>query len=99
MDIEELTPGADGEGGVNAPERSATIGAERRRRLLQAELDRLVEVVAEQIQPERVVLFGSFAQGRVHEWSDLDVAVVAQTALPFVEATEALAVARSASAQ
>lgn len=58
---------------------------EQRRSELQAELDRLVAVVTEQLQPERIVPFGSFAQGRVHKWSDLDIVVVAPTELPFYE--------------
>lgn len=69
----------------NAEEHMATSAAERRRGELQAELDRFVTIVVEQMQPERIVLFGSFAQGRVHEWSDLDIAVVAPTELPFYE--------------
>ncbi len=59
--------------------------AEQRRRLLQAELDRVVAFVTEQLRAERVVLFGSFAKGLVHPWSDLDVVVVAPTYAPFYE--------------
>src|SRR5262245_3628425 len=39
---------------------------------------------------ERAVLFGSAARGDVHEGSDLDVLVVKQTDLPFVERPRAL---------
>jgi predicted nucleotidyltransferase len=53
--------------------------------LLQAELDRFVAVVSEQIHPERIVVFGSFATGCIGEWSDLDVVVILDTNLPFLE--------------
>jgi predicted nucleotidyltransferase len=39
---------------------------------------------------ERAILFGSAARGDVHEGSDLDVLVVKQTDLPFVERPRAL---------
>lgn len=65
--------------------RAVPSASEQRRRLLEDELDRLVAIVTEQLQAERVVLFGSFARGRVHPWSDLDVAVVAPTRAPFYE--------------
>jgi predicted nucleotidyltransferase len=37
------------------------------------------------MEPERIILFGSLASGQVHEWSDLDLAVIAETDLPFFE--------------
>ena len=58
---------------------------EHRAQVLQSELDRFIRIVCEQMQPERVVLFGSLAHGRVHEWSDLDLVVIADTDLPFLE--------------
>jgi len=36
----------------------------------------MVERLAEQFQPERIVLFGSLARGDAHEWSDVDLLVV-----------------------
>ncbi len=49
--------------------------------LLHHELARLVALVVEQLRPERIVVFGSVASGEIHEWSDLDVAVVMDTQL------------------
>jgi predicted nucleotidyltransferase len=46
-----------------------------RTQVLQAELDRFVDIVSRDMNPERIVLFGSFAHGEVHEWSDLDIVV------------------------
>jgi predicted nucleotidyltransferase len=44
-----------------------------------------VERLAERVQPQAVVLFGSFAKGDVHEGSDLDLLVVADFREPFLE--------------
>ncbi len=38
-----------------------------RTQVLQAELDRFVDIVSRDMNPERIVLFGSFAHGEVHE--------------------------------
>ncbi len=58
---------------------------EERARVLRAELDRFVDIVSRELDPERIVLFGSFAHGEAHEWSDLDLVVVAETELLFLE--------------
>jgi len=55
---------------------------EGRAQVLQAELDRFVDIVSREMNPERIVLFGSFTHGEVHEWSDLDLVVVMETDLP-----------------
>lgn len=59
--------------------------AERRRQQLQRELDRFIPILIDQLQPQCIIVFGSFAQRRVTEWSDLDLVVVANTDLPFYE--------------
>lgn len=68
-----------------------------RRATLERELERLKRVLLEQYHPERVILFGSLAndygdrQGgaerpdAVHEWSDIDLAIVKSTPLRFVD--------------
>jgi predicted nucleotidyltransferase len=56
-----------------------------RERFLRQELARFIEIVAQQLQPERIILFGSLATGQVDAWSDLDLVVIADTALPFYE--------------
>jgi predicted nucleotidyltransferase len=56
-----------------------------RERLLRQELARFIEIVVQQMQPERIILFGSLATGQVDEWSDLDLVVIADTGLPFYE--------------
>jgi predicted nucleotidyltransferase len=36
--------------------------------------------IAERFHPDRIILFGSFAYGEPHEWSDVDLLVVMPTA-------------------
>jgi predicted nucleotidyltransferase len=58
--------------------------AHSRRVELTAELERL-SVLLREMGAGEVWLFGSLARGEVHEGSDLDLLVVMDTALPFVE--------------
>jgi predicted nucleotidyltransferase len=59
-----------------------------RRAILLRELERIKKTLLEQYHPERIILFGSLAddsRDRVHEWSDLDLAIVKSTSLRFTE--------------
>jgi predicted nucleotidyltransferase len=59
-----------------------------RRAVLQEECQRIVTVLLTSYRPERLILFGSLAddsRDTVHQWSDIDLAVVKQTPLSFVE--------------
>ena len=40
---------------------------------------RFARRIAEKFEPEKIILFGSFAYGKPHEWSDVDLLVVMQT--------------------
>jgi predicted nucleotidyltransferase len=62
-----------------------TEAAIARERLLRQELTRFIEIVVQQMQPERIILFGSLATGQVEEWSDLDLVVIVDTPLSFYE--------------
>lgn len=57
----------------------------KRAALLREELTRSVRIILSQMQPRLVLLFGSLATGRVGEWSDLDLVIVAETTLPFYD--------------
>ena len=59
-----------------------------RRAALQAELERIVRVLVEQYDPECIILYGSFAHGNIHEWSDLDLCVIKRTEQRFIERLE-----------
>ena len=64
---------------------------EARRAVLQAELERIMRVLAEQYDPESIILYGSFAHGDIHEWSDLDLCVIKRTEKPLFERLEEVA--------
>lgn len=63
-----------------------------RRAALETELERIRQRLAAAYRPERVILFGSLADAYrrpgadpVHEWSDLDLAIVKATPLAFAQ--------------
>jgi predicted nucleotidyltransferase len=57
----------------------------KRKQLLERELARYVRLLTEHGDPERVIVFGSLATGQVRDWSDIDLVVVEQTDLPFLQ--------------
>lgn len=62
-----------------------TSSTQERRRLLEEELQRFVGILRREIDPERIILFGSAAAGEIHEWSDIDLVIIMKTDLPFIE--------------
>lgn len=40
------------------------------------QISALCQTIVEQFQPEKIILFGSYAYGDPHEWSDLDLLVI-----------------------
>lgn len=62
-----------------------TPAAEQRGFRLEQELNRITEILIREYAPEKLILFGSVAQGEFHEWSDLDLVVIKQTEKPFME--------------
>ncbi len=59
--------------------------ASEREQLLNQELDRYLALLIEHDKPEKIIVFGSLATGDIHSWSDIDLVVVKQTSLPFLE--------------
>ena len=61
----------------------------RRQRLEGGELDRylatITRALAASFAPERIVLFGSFARGDQNRASDVDLVVIAESALAFCD--------------
>ena len=41
-----------------------------------AAIRRYARQIAEKFQPDKIILFGSYAYGQPHEWSDVDILVV-----------------------
>jgi uncharacterized protein len=58
---------------------------EARRELLEQELKRYVRVLKRTENPAKIIVFGSVATGDVHEWSDIDLVIVNETGLPYLE--------------
>ena len=56
-----------------------------REKLLGQELDRYVDLLIQHDDPEKIIVFGSLARGEIHEWSDIDLVVIKQTDLPFLQ--------------
>ncbi|MBC7333038.1 MAG: nucleotidyltransferase domain-containing protein [Actinobacteria bacterium] len=50
-----------------------------REKHLKRNLDKIVEDLKRKYNPEKIILFGSFASGRVKEYSDLDLLIVKNT--------------------
>jgi predicted nucleotidyltransferase len=54
-----------------------------RKKILEAELTRYVNVLRQDEALDRVIVFGSMVSGDVHAGSDIDLVVVTRTELPF----------------
>lgn len=65
----------------------ARTARENRRRLLESELERWIKILIEHENPQRILLFGSLVHGDVEEWSDIDLVVVKETQLRFLDRT------------
>ena len=48
----------------------------------QAQITEIVQILTATCQPEKIILFGSYARGTAGEDSDLDLAIVKKTGLP-----------------
>jgi len=78
----------EGEEVSRTTEAANHAAVEVRRAALQAELERIVRVLVEQYDPECIILYGSFAHGDIHAWSDLDLCVIKRTEKRFIERLE-----------
>ncbi len=56
-----------------------------RKTQLEQELRRITDLILQGYQPERIILFGSLARGQVHDWSDIDLAIVKETPERFID--------------
>lgn len=57
----------------------------RRKQVLETELTRIVRVLKDKYEPEKVILYGSLARNKVRQWSDLDVVIVKNTPKRFYD--------------
>jgi len=56
---------------------TATIA--QRKGTLERELRRILATLIEKYKPEKIILFGSLATGKIQEWSDIDLLIIKQT--------------------
>ena len=59
--------------------------ASERGKLLNQELSRYLALLIEHDEPEKIIVFGSLASGDIHSWSDIDIVIIKQTELPFLQ--------------
>jgi predicted nucleotidyltransferase len=50
-----------------------------RRQALEQELERIIGILVERYQPEKLILFGSLVSGEVRQWSDINLLVIKET--------------------
>jgi len=65
---------------VEPPDEDSLTAAEG-----EAEIDRIVRRIVDRFRPDRIVLFGSRAEGRAAPDSDADLLIVWRTDLPFYQ--------------
>jgi len=52
---------------------------------LQRELKRWIEILRNRYHPDKIVLFGSLANGTIHRWSDVDLVIIKDTDKAFLD--------------
>ncbi|SRR6266498_3596896 len=55
--------------------------------LTEAEIDRILRLIVVRTQPQKAIIFGSYAKGTATIDSDLDILVVKETDLPMARRT------------
>lgn len=60
----------------------------RRKKILEQELKRILAMLVKDYAPLKVILFGSLASGKVHEWSDIDLVIIKATNRRFLDRIE-----------
>ena len=53
--------------------------ADQRSEILRNELKRIVSIIKKEYNPKKIILFGSLANGKIHQWSDIDMLIVKDT--------------------
>ena len=55
---------------------------------LKDELNRWERILKNEYKPEKIILFGSYANGKTGEWSDIDMVILKDTDKPFLDRTK-----------
>jgi predicted nucleotidyltransferase len=59
--------------------KTKTVNRRKVTRIPRHEINAVVKRIAERFDPERIILFGSYAYGKPHRYSDVDLLVVIKT--------------------
>ncbi len=51
----------------------------KRENILNEEYHRIIDIIKREYKPEKVVIFGSFSEKKIHEWSDIDMLIIKET--------------------
>lgn len=57
----------------------------QRKKELESELRRIKDIIIKEYSPEEIILFGSLANGNIHEWSDIDLVIIKETKERFID--------------
>ena len=66
------------------------MSGDERGKELKAELERLLRILKDQVHPEKIILFGSLASGRVTPESDIDLLIVQNSNVSIFERVQKL---------
>lgn len=61
------------------------MNTEKRKLVLERELKRILNIISSQYKPEKVILFGSLATGRITDTSDIDLFIIKDTSLRYLD--------------
>ena len=56
-----------------------------RKKILARELNSIKDRIVKEYQPEKIIVFGSFVSGEIKNNSDLDIMILKDTKLPFLQ--------------
>jgi len=56
-----------------------------RKTILDEQLSKIVGSIVRHYEPEKIILFGSLATGKISEWSDIDLLVIKETDKTFFD--------------
>lgn len=63
----------------------------QRQQTLSKALDTILDILVNQYHPQKIILFGSMAGENIAEWSDIDLAIIKETPLPFLQRSREVA--------
>jgi len=60
-------------------------GSGKRTLELNYEIDRWQNLLKKKYHPQKIILFGSFVQGKIRRWSDVDMVIIKKTNKRFLD--------------